>query len=374
MNILLICPIRSNFNTGAANAVNYTYQVLKKKNKINFINTAEGVTESNIRKFSFIRIILSFKIFFKFFFQLFLNKKIYIVVSMSKFGFIRDAVFIIFSRVFLKKIILHLHGAGFKKHFYENQNQIMQKLIRFVYSLVDRLIILSDKIKDDFFFIEKKKIFILPNFIPHIEKNIRHEVNLRDFNLIKIIFLSNMIYSKGYMTLLETCKILKEKKIPFVCKFIGKFIDDYGDKFEEKKFLKKKFFDEISNYDLENCVFLDENFVSEKKFEKLLSSNLFILPSFYSGEGMPLSIIEAMSCGLPIIATNQGAISDLVTHGYNGYLLKNKQDFNELANYILNLQTNHKLLKDMSINSYEVYNQKFNLEKNNKFIHEAFEI
>jgi glycosyltransferase involved in cell wall biosynthesis len=51
----------------------------------------------------------------------------------------------------------------------------------------------------------------------------------------------------------------------------------------------------------------------------LQKSNVFILSSNY--EGLPLSVLEAMSTGLPIIATNVGGLSDLITNGKEGYLV-----------------------------------------------------
>lgn len=50
----------------------------------------------------------------------------------------------------------------------------------------------------------------------------------------------------------------------------------------------------------------------------LLNSKIFVLSSFY--EGNPISILEAMNCGLPIVAPNIGGVPDVVTNGENGLL------------------------------------------------------
>jgi glycosyltransferase involved in cell wall biosynthesis len=61
-------------------------------------------------------------------------------------------------------------------------------------------------------------------------------------------------------------------------------------------------------------------------------SSLFCLPSY--GEGTPVSVMEAMSCALPIVATRVGGIPDIVAHNQTG-LLVDKGDIQGLAAAII---------------------------------------
>jgi len=62
-------------------------------------------------------------------------------------------------------------------------------------------------------------------------------------------------------------------------------------------------------------------FISQEEVAKYLqSSSIFVLPSLT--EGVPRSILEAMACGMFIIATRVGGIPDVVTEGRNGFLIE----------------------------------------------------
>lgn len=63
-------------------------------------------------------------------------------------------------------------------------------------------------------------------------------------------------------------------------------------------------------------------------------ANIFMLPSNY--EGLPMVIIEAMSHGCPVVASNVGGISEIVTNGENGYVVSNTaEEFAERIAHIL---------------------------------------
>ena len=67
-------------------------------------------------------------------------------------------------------------------------------------------------------------------------------------------------------------------------------------------------------------------------------------------EGLPFNIMESMSTGLPIVASNIKGHSDLVTQNFNGFLYK-YNDIKEFCNYIKLLYNNKSLMENMSINS-----------------------
>lgn len=73
--------------------------------------------------------------------------------------------------------------------------------------------------------------------------------------------------------------------------------------------------------------------------ELLSSADLFLLPS--QSESFGLSALEAMSCGVPVVATSMGGIPEVIVHGENGYIAE-LGDIERMAKYAVELLTNGK--------------------------------
>lgn len=76
-------------------------------------------------------------------------------------------------------------------------------------------------------------------------------------------------------------------------------------------------------------------------------ADVFILPSLY--EGIPMTIIEAMASGLPIIASNRGGIGDMITDGVDGILIE--PDKTHFLDALKKLTVNEKLRKFLGLNA-----------------------
>ena len=88
-------------------------------------------------------------------------------------------------------------------------------------------------------------------------------------------------------------------------------------------------------------------------------TDLFILPSNY--EGLPIVIIEAMSFGKPIVASNVGGISEIVKNNENGYTIENNPViFAKKIKYILE---NDVVYKQFSENSLKKFHESLTVEK-----------
>lgn len=86
---------------------------------------------------------------------------------------------------------------------------------------------------------------------------------------------------------------------------------------------------------------------------------VFILPSHY--EGHPKALIEAMSCGLPIIAANSPGIKEIITHGENGWLCNT--DAESIRNGIKELLAQPQLRAKLGRNAHKYATDNYALDK-----------
>jgi len=92
----------------------------------------------------------------------------------------------------------------------------------------------------------------------------------------------------------------------------------------------------------------------------LKGADVFILSSHW--EGLPRSIIEAMSCRLPVIATDVGGVKELVVHGHSGYLVGHAND-EAMVDAMVAYIKNEALWRAHAESSYARFNAEFTLEK-----------
>lgn len=105
-----------------------------------------------------------------------------------------------------------------------------------------------------------------------------------------------------------------------------------------------------------NCHFLG-NIVNAGAY--CSKADLFMLPSNY--EGLPMVIIEAMSFGKPIVASNVGGISEIVRNGVNGYVVENKAS--TFASHIKDILEDKEKCDTFGKASLEIYNAELTVDK-----------
>ena len=285
----------------------------------------------------------------------FLPEYVYFVPAISGLSFLRDCTFIFLFKRYDIKIIIHLHGKGIQK---KAKSTIGRMIYKWFFKNTTIIHLSKNLLYDLENIVNVDNIHILPNGVEPFSKIYDNDKRNITRNLT-LLFLSNFIKSKGIIDFLEACSLLKEQGYCFNIILIGNFTKTIS-----KEILSKT----ISNLNLkENILHIGPAYGKEKN--KLLSaSDIFVFPSFYDKECFPLVILEAMSTGLPVISTNEGAISEIIDHNITGFIV-DKRNVRSIASHISGLMEDSELRLSMAIKSLEKYNGNYTLklfEKNFK--------
>lgn len=241
-------------------------------------------------------------VFFEF---LFCKPDVFYTHMSSKGSFTRTKALHELCKLFGVKDVIHLHGSEFKKWYQSVENK-KQEEIRNLIRESDAFVVLGNKW-------EKFVGNIAPDAnIVSLSNCVKIPDCVADWSNDKLqfLYLGVLIPRKGVADLLKAVKLLAEKgKIEKIQLNIAGVGPEEG---ELKKFVTDNQLEKYTN-------FMGWISGSEKE-EALREANVFILPSY--NEGLPVSILEAMSYGLPIISTNVGDISSAVYQDDNGFLVE----------------------------------------------------
>ena len=173
-----------------------------------------------------------------------------------------------------------------------------------------------------------------------------------------------MIASKGYMKLVEACRILKERNlINFECDFAGDFVSTgFANDMVNIDEAAQDFFNYVKKFQLDKNINYHGVVTGDKKHRLLLESHIFVLPTMYPGEGQPISIIEALSYATPVISTKYRGIPEQVKNEVNGILIETQKP-ESIADAIESIVYDKNNYRKLSINALNVFNSKFTKEQ-----------
>jgi len=228
-----------------------------------------------------------------------------------------------------KKIVYSVHGFDSIRLAYRKFLPLERLLKNQCKAIVlasnyDKQNIINERIKDN--------LFIVHNGV----ETSKHETDLfiegtEKYNKI-ILCIARISPQKRFKSYIEIAKLLPQ----YAFVWIG----------AEKKYTNLP----------ENVICL-ESLPNAKKYIKL--ADVFVLPTNY--EGIPITIIDALSFGKPVIASNVGGISEIVINNQNGYVVDNEEAvFAEKIKYILE---NDNVLQKFSKKSLEIFNENLSIQK-----------
>ena len=217
------------------------------------------------------------------------------------------------SHKFKKPFLITMHGGdvpgGKSERFYKVYHFFLKPLLIFLWKKADALVAVSEGVRElALKTYQKVNIYVIPNGIDsEFYKSDSHNERSPNKDIIKIIFVGKLIHIKGLQYFLPALKeVINKTDKKLVFRIVGKGVYQKNLETQARELGIEQF--------VEFCGFKNP----EEIKELLLGSDIFALPSI--SEGMPIALLEAMACGLPVVASDIRGIRQIIKNGENGYL------------------------------------------------------
>lgn len=267
---------------------------------------------------------------------------VYYNLAPAGLAFYRDALYAMMVKASGSKLAFHIQGQGVA------ENSGKQKWKKWLYKQVFKNsfpICLAERLYADIRSVHSGKYYILNCAIP-----VHDDLPVKQVNKHPVfIFLSNLYKSKGILTFLNSMKILKSRGMHFKAMVVGNngdFTIDAANAFVKANNLS-------DNIDVIGPLY------GKEKFDALCAADFFVFPTVR--EAFPLTILEAMQCGLVTVSSFTGAIPDIITDGINGRLC-DSTDPQEWANLLENAISDAQSVKRMGETARRDFHEKYTLE------------
>lgn len=229
-------------------------------------------------------------------------------------------------------------------HSFLSMKKTVLKIYRRVMKSVDQLIFptqfLKSKLGD---LAQAQRTYVIPHGVSARQKN---KIELQNASEIRILFVGRLITLKGTEDLIKAFSFFSVGRRDL-------FLDVVGDG-PEKEALQKL----VGELQLEQSVIFHGYQKDVASFYE--KAHIFVLPSHT--EGLPLSLLEAMSFGLAIVATEITSIPECVSDGISALLVK-PHDIFQLSLALKKLVEDSVLRRSLGDEAQRVFEEKFTLEK-----------
>lgn len=253
-------------------------------------------------------------------------------------------------------LVISEHWSGYMPEDDNYKGSFMKWITSKCVSKAKSVMVISEQMKQSMLAHGlKNNYFIVPNvvdtklFFPN--KELRKQKTFT-----KIIHVSSINdREKNISGILKSIKTLSKNRDDFS-------LDVIGDGYE------RAFFEKLADdYKINNKFVFFKGFKTPKEVAQLMRSSDFFL-MFSNYEGLPCVLLEALACGLPVIASRTGGIPSIITEE-NGILIEVKNE-NALVDALIKMIDTHHLYSSEKLSNYAAEN--FSYEKVGRQITEIY--
>jgi glycosyltransferase involved in cell wall biosynthesis len=267
------------------------------------------------------------------------------VQTASRGSFWRKAVVCLMARLAGRPYIVHLHGGGFTRFYEHESGPIGRYVIRSTLANAALVIALSGEWRERLLRIcPTARVEVLHNGVAIPDKVQNRVAGQRETTTL--LFLGHLLPDKGVYDLVKAFAQVCQQ-LPDVRLVLG----GVGQTAAVREL--------ASELGLQPRVELPGWLGAQSKAAAFAAGTVFVLPSYH--EGMPMALLEAMSWGLPVIATPVGGIPQIITHEVNGLMVA-PGDVTALASAIMRLLRDPALRERLGEAARDTVASRFSLE------------
>jgi len=321
------------------------------------LDTSDHRDFENLGKFDLINISLGLKNLLQLAAHCIFRKPdiVYVLPGTNVGSCLREGLFVILTKALGRaKVVAHFHTSYFKT-FYENSGKPLQRFVDFFLKKTDHAIVLGQCFREMLaYWLKADRIYVVPNgisFDPYpgeVVEKASHGYPIR------ITYMSNIDPTKGIFILLKALTSILNQAPPFTVTIAGAWTSS-------GLAVKEQIMRFIEQEQLREPVRFVGVVKGKRKEDLLKETDIFVLPSLF--EAQPLSILEAMAAGCPVVSTWHGAIPETVIDGETGILVE-KENATELARALKTLIEDPKLREKMGLMGRKRYEKYYTKEKN----------
>ncbi len=261
----------------------------------------------------------------------------------SRASFWRKAVVCLLARLARRPYLLHVHGSEFAD-FYQECSPAARRIVRAVLARAALVLALSEAWRTTLRQISPQaRIEVLMNAVPLPPPDVMPVADRQS----TLLFFGEIARHKGVFELAQAFA-----RVAAALPGLRLIYAGTGRGVEETRRL-------IEQLGLGSRVKFTGWLQAERKRAMLAGATIFVLPSYV--EGMPMALLEAMSFGLPVIATPVGGVPEIVTHELDGLLVP-AGDIDALAAAITRLTTAPQLRERLGRAARETVAKRFALD------------
>ncbi len=312
------------------------------------------------KKVTLTKLLKFIQYYFQFIWLIVTHRPQYVLYAMSfdKLPFLKDFVFCMTGHFLGRKIIVHDMGQ-YLRELDLSVSPFQKKLLRFMMRRVNASIVLGEVTRKVYEgFMDVNRVYAVPGAVAD-SKFLPGPRNTQD--QIRVLYFSFLQKSKGVWTALQAMPKVVEKNPKVQFTFAGPI--------ESEQFLN-----EINEYIDKNKLnghFTYVGYVGDeqKRTEYFRQSDIFIFPTLRDVFGLVL--LHAMAEGVPVIASREGAIPEIVDDGQTGFLFS-KGDDTSLSEKILALSNDAQLRATLGQRGREKYEKVYTLDSYAKRMIDVF--